>query len=48
MAQGIRQGKFAFPKMKGNELEKEGAACTAGKLTFPITSLSPNPNIPFT
>jgi len=34
--------------MKGNEVEKEGLAWMAGKLILPITSLSPNPNIPFT
>lgn len=49
MAQGMRHGTFlAPPKMKGNDEENEGAAWMDGKLILPITSLSPNPNIPFT
>ena len=49
MAQGMRQGIFlAPPNMKGNDEENEGAAWMEGKLNFPITSLSPNPKIPFT
>lgn len=44
----MRQGTLAEPNIKGNEVEKDGEAWIAGKLIFPITSLSPNPNIPFT
>ena len=37
IAQGIRQGTFFLsPKIKGNDEEKEGAACVAGKLILPM------------
>jgi len=37
MAQGMRQGtRVLFPNMNGNEEEKEGAACMAGKPILPV------------
>jgi len=48
IAQGTKQGTFSFPNINGNVEDKQGAAWTAGNAIFPMTSLSPNPNIPFT
>lgn len=39
---------FLLLKIKGKVVEMAGAAWTAGNAIFPITSESPNPNIPFT
>lgn len=48
MAHGIKHGNLFVPNTSGNDVEKQGVACIDGKVIFPITSLSPNPNIPFT
>jgi hypothetical protein len=43
----MRQGTLVLsPKINGNEDENDGAACTAGKLIFPMGLLSSKPKIP--
>ncbi len=49
MAQGMRQRTLLLrPKMCGNELEKEGAAWTAGYAYLPMLSESVKPKMALT
>ena len=48
IAQGIKQGIFFFSSgnnLCGNELEKDGAACTEGKIIFAVEASPVKPKV---